>query len=590
MSYDGLVLRAAAVEFENMLIGARIDKVYQPSKSEIIMVLRQPGQTYKLLLSSLAQEAGVYITSQQRSNPQEPPLFCMVMRKHLEGGRIKAFTQSGLERILEIWCETTDELGDRVNRTIIVEIMGKHSNIILLDPSSNRILDSTNHVSAQISRYRQILPGLTYQSPPPQDKLVPWEADADIFMEKILSLPMSQKISKVLLNSFSGLSPQSSEEIIFRTGLDPGMPLEFCGQFELNAIWRSFNNISLSSRDGIFQPEVILNNNLPTAFSALALTSFPPEMRMSFPSMNEALEFFFSSRKSSNIFEQKKGDINQVLKRETDRCEKKAGIQEQTVLEAAEAEVFRLWGELLTAQQYQLTQGKEALVTNYYDPQGKSIKIPLDESLTIMENAQKYFKKYQKAKQAAQQASLQLKETRSELEYLQSMSVSLDNVTTLTEIEEIKEELRDAGYIKAVPVKGKRKVTEKEPSAPEKIIVDGWEIYFGKNNRQNDQLTTKIAKADDTWLHTKDIPGSHVIIKNPKNSSIPDNVLKAAALLSAYNSKARFSTNVPVDYTTKKHVWKLKGAKPGMVHYDNQQTIYITPAEELISGLLKKDE
>lgn len=590
MSYDGLVLRAAALEYEKLLIGSRIDKVYQPSKNEIIMILRQPGQTYKLLLSSLAQEAGVYITAQQRSNPQEPPLFCMVMRKHLEGGRIKSFTQPGLERVLEIRCETTDELGDRVNRTVIIEIMGKHSNIILIDPSSKKILDSANRVSTQISRYRQILPGLRYESPPPQDKLVPWEADSDSFMGKILSQPMSQKLSKVLLNSISGLSPQSAEEIIYRTGLDPGMPLEFCGQFELNSVWRTFSSISLSIKDGGFYPEVIVNNSIPVTFSALALTSFPPEMRMSFPTMNEALDYFFKSRRNSNIFEQKKGDLNQILKRETDRCEKKAGIQEQSVLDAAESEKYRLWGELLTAQQYQLTQGKEAQVTNYYDPAGKSLTITLDESLTVMDNAQRYFKKYQKAKQAAHQASVQLKETRSELEYLQSMSASLDNVTTLTEIEEIREELRDAGYLKAVPVKGKRKPILKESSSPEKILIDGWDIYFGKNNRQNDLLTTKIAKADDIWLHAKEIPGSHVVIKNTQNVSVPDHVLEAAALLSAYFSKARFSTHVPVDYTRKKHVWKLKGAKPGMVHYENQQTLYITPSEERIGALLNNKE
>lgn len=588
MAYDGLVLRAVTLELEKALIGARIDKVYQPSKSEIILVLRQPGHTYKLLLSALAQESGAYLTSQQIPNPQEPPLFCMVLRKHLEGGRIKEISQQGLERVMKITCEITDELGDRVSRAIIVEIMGKHSNIILLDPLSDKVLDSAQRVSLHMSRYRQILPGLTYQSPPPQDKIVPWEADHDSFHKILLKQPLSQKISKVLLNSFSGLSPQSAEEIILRTGLDPGMPLEFCGEYELGVIWRTFSQISSSSRDGIFQPEVIVKDRVPVAFSALALTQYPPEMRLAYSSMNEALDYYFSRKRSSNVFEQKKADLNQVIKRETDRCEKKSGIQEQTVLEAVEADKFRLWGELLTAGQYQLQQGKEALVTNYYDPEEKAINIPLEEELSIQKNAQRYFKKYQKAKQAAQQAGLQLQETRNELEYLLSMSASLENVTTLTELEEIKDELREAGYIKALPVKSKRKPKEREASSLECVLQDGWEIYYGKNNRQNDFLTTKIAKADDIWLHTKNIPGSHVVIKNPGGNTVPDHVLETAAILSAYHSKARFSTNVPVDYTYKKHVWKLKGAKPGMVHYENQQTIYITPSEDRLKALLKK--
>lgn len=582
MSYDGIVMRAVALELNQALAGARIDKIYQPTKGEIILQLRQIGQNYRLLLSAQAQEAAVFLSTRTSPNPAAPPLFCMVLRKHLEGGRITAVFQQGLERILEITIETYNEMGDRVNRKLTAEIMGKHSNIVLLDPATNKILDSIYRIPSSVSSYRQVLPGLVYTPPPPQDKYLPWAIGQEDFMNKLLDMPLSQKLSKIILNLFSGLGPQSCEEIIARAGLDPSLALEFCGEYELNRLWQCFSMTADAIKNGCFNPEVIIRNEKPLTFSALALTHFPEESRRSFPSMNEALDFFYSCRKKSNAFQQKKGDLLQRIKHETDRCEKKASIQEETMRIAAEAEKYKFWGQLLTASQYELAQGPEVRVRDYHSLQESFVTIPLDESVSIMENAQIYFKKYQKARNAARQAQIHLRETRQELVYLYSLAASLENVTSLAEAEEIREELQEAGYIKAPVLKKKNKAAPpREASKPEKVEIQGWEIYYGKNNKQNDLLTMKIAKPEDTWLHTKDIPGSHVIIKNPASKPIPPEVLETAALLAAYNSKARFSTQVPVDYTLKKNVWKQKGAKPGMVNYDKQRTIYVTPPRQV---------
>ena len=579
MSYDGIVMRAVTLELDRMLSGGRIDRIYQPNKNEVCLVLRKPGHTYRLLLSAAAREPAVFLITRRPANPPEPPLFCMLLRKHLEGGRILSFTQQGLDRIMEIRCETTDELGELASRRLIVEIMGKHSNIILVDALSGKILDAIHRVTLAISSYRQVWPGLPYKSPPPQEKTAPWAVDQDAFYRQVLSFPLSQTLAKALLGSFSGVGPHTAAEIVKRADLDAALPLEYCGEYELSRLWQAFSQAADCIKEGRFQPEVIVGDEGPLTFSALALTQYPPAMRHAFPGMNEALDFYYSHKRNEKLIKQKKADLAQIIKRETERCEKKSGLQLATIQEYQDSEKYRLWGELLISHHHSLQPAKEVEVPNYFDPTASPVKITLEETLTIMENAQSYFKKYRKAKNAARQAEIHLAETAAELEYLNSLAASLDNVSTLDEIEEIREEMNEAGYVKRVsarPVKGKPAI--QQASLPEKITLDGWEIYVGKNNRQNDLLVTKMAKPADIWLHTKNIPGAHVIIKNPSGKKVPDDIIERAAQLAAAHSKARFSANVPVDYTLKKYVWKVKGARPGMVHYENQRTVYVTPA------------
>ncbi|PKM90956.1 MAG: fibronectin/fibrinogen-binding protein [Firmicutes bacterium HGW-Firmicutes-12] len=588
MSYDGIVMRAVTLELNENLQGARIDKIFQPSKNELYLNLRQTGHTYRLLLSVLAQEAGVYLTSRPSINPTTPPHFCMLLRKHLEGGRITNVCQNSLERIIEITCDVINDWGEPAQRKLIIEIMGKHSNIILLDPATDRIIDAIHRISPSISRYRQVLPGLSYQTPPPQEKLIPWEVEQEVFYDKLLSYSLSQTLYKAILSSFIGLGPQTVEEIIYRSGLSSSLSIEYCGEYELNKLWLAFNQFAKAIKGGDFSPEIVFLDKKPLTFSALALTHYSSHFRQSFPSMNEAVDKYYNFKKETNQFQQKKNDLNQVIKKETERCEKKAGLQLNTISEAKNSDHYRLWGELLTANLYALKPGKEAQVNNFYTEEGQTEIIPLEEHLTVLENAQRYFNKYRKAKNAAQKAQPQYEETLAELNYLFSLATSLENVDILSEIEEIKDELREAGYIKTIiSKKSKVKPSTPEATIPLKLLLDGWDIYVGRNNKQNDQLVTRISKPEDLWLHTKDIPGSHVIIKSQGNTSIPENILEKAALLAAYHSKARSSANVPVDYTLRKYVWKIKGAKPGMVHYESQRTIYVTPNKVIIDSLLE---
>ena len=585
MSFDGLVLRAITVELQEKLCGARIDKIYQPTKHKIIFTLRQTGITYKLLLSSLAQEARVHLVSHTTPNPPEPPLFCMVLRKHLEGGKILSFSQPNLERVLEINCEVIDELGDKALRKIIIEIMGKHSNILLIEPVENKIIDSLQRVPLSVSRYRQVLPGLTYQSPPPQDKLLPWEIKEKDFYQRMLELSFDSNISKALLKICMGMSPQTINELIFRTCLEPQLKLEYCGEYELSLLWQELSKIGSEIKEGRFTPEVISKEDNPLTYSAIPLTSFTSNERRSFFTMNEALDFYYLHKNQVNTLQQKKGELASLVKKEIQRCEKKANLQQETIQEAENSTHYRLWGELLTANLHCLAQGTEAQVNNYYDPDGATITIPLLPHLTVGENAQRCFSRYQKTKNASVKANEHLLETKKELNYLYSLITSLESVSDLQEIEEIQEEMRQTGYLKS-NVKKKNKSSLPQPSQPQKIVLDSWIIYWGKNNRQNDLLTMKIAKSEDLWFHTKDIPGSHVIIKNPNSKTIPPEIIEKAAMLAAYHSQARYSVKVSVDYTKRQNVWKPQGAKPGFVLYKHQQTLFVTPDLEKIKELL----
>lgn len=598
MSFDGIVLRAVAHECSQHLTGARIDKIAQPNRHEIVMALRNRSQNYKLLFSTLAQEARVHLTTTTAPNPPQPPLFCMVLRKHLEGGKVLSIRQSGLDRILVLSVQIIDEMGDLAERQLLAEIMGKHSNLVLLDPASRRIIDSIHRVPANISRYRQVLPGLVYTTPPAQDKLPLWEETEDQIGPRLLETGPNKALDKLLLSVYAGIGPQTVQELLHRAGLEPSQTLEFFGQYEYLKLFRSVQNMGNALRGNLYHPEVILQDGVPKAFSAVALTQYPEHQRKAFESVNEMLDFFYRNRSTYNLFRQRQSDLEQVLRREQERCERKAGLQATAIQDAKEAQRWRLYGELLMAHAYDLPQGIEAVVPNYFEPETPLVVIPMDPALTPLQNAQNYFKRYQKAQHTARQAQAPYEETLEELAYLDSVAASLGSVTELSELAEIKEELQEAGYIKAEPVKsaktpktGKGGRTSKpgKPAAqpqPGQVTIEGFQILYGKNNRQNDFLTMKIARNGDLWLHTQKIPSAHVIIRNPDRRTIPDSVIVAAAKLCVWNSKARYSSQVPVDYTLRQHVWKPKGAKPGMVLYENYKTLFAAAAEQEITAFL----
>jgi len=586
MSLDGIAIRALTDEFKPLLIGGRTDKIQQPDNYTIYLNIRQPGKTYKFLISIHPQTARFHLTQNSRQNPTHPPLFCMVLRKHLEGSRLLNIEQQGLERIVHFVFEGFDELGQKAQRILIGEFMGKHSNLILVNPEKNVIIDSIKHLGHTTNQYRQVLPGLSYILPPSQNKLFLEEIGEDNLIEGFLKLAPEKTIPKALLEKISGIGPQTAQELSIRAGLDTNTRIEFLGQYDYSRLWKEVNWLKNIVKNQRYEPTLILEENKPLAFAPFFLQQFLGLEQKTFFSMSTLIEYYIGQKEEKNLFKQKVLELEKVVDRELQRCQKKLGLQLEKQAEGKVAEKYKVWGELITANLYKLQQGEKALVTNFHSENQETVEVPLKPNLTPNENAQKYFKKYTKAKIGADKALQQSKLTQEEIKYLETIKSSLERAENLVDLSEIRWELEETGYVKAKPVKNKNKDKTTSKIQPISLEKAGFKIYVGKNNKQNDYLTLKLAKNYDLWLHVKDIPGSHVIIKNPEQKEIPRDILETAANLATYFSKSRYSAQVPVDYTLKKNVRKPSGAKPGMVIYEKQKTIYITPDEEKVFELL----
>lgn len=589
MSLDGIAIHAITDELSHILVGGRVDKIQQPDATTVTLVIRQHGTNLRLLLSAHPQTARIALTQGAKPNPAQPPLFCMVLRKHLEGAKITAIRQVGWERIVHIVFEGYDELGERASRVLVCELMGKHSNIILIDPASGLIYDSIRRLYADMSQYRQVLPGLTYVTPPPQNKLDLTTLTEEELAPLFLDAPASQPLKKILLANLSGLGPQTATELIFRANLDPDGRAEFLGEYDYQVIWQQLRWLTELLEKQAYQPTIVYDHQKAAAFAPFPLMQYQELEQVTYPSMSELIETFIGRKEADNGFQQKLGDLERIIDHQIERCEKKLALQMEKVSEGENAEEAKIWGELLTANLYQIKQGDHAEVVNFYDPEQKLITIPMLGHLTPNENAQRYFKRYAKAKNGAEKALEQVQHTQEELDYLDTIKDSLNSAQTLDDIVDIRLELEAADYVKAKLTKQNKK-TKKEPThKPLTIEQDGFHILVGKNNVQNDYLTLKIARNNDVWFHAKDMPGSHVVIKNHQEQrEIPKEILDLAAHLAAYFSKGKHSALVPVDYTLKKHVHKPNGAKPGRVIYENQKTIYITPDEEAIEQLIHR--
>ena len=587
MSLDGIAIHALADELHQQLAGGRIDKIQQPDATTIVLSVRQPGRNDKLLLSCNPQTARIGLTTIAKASPMQPPLFCMVLRKHLEGSRIIEIRQNQWERVIEIVCEGYDEMGERATRILIGEFMGKHSNLILINPQTNVILDSARRLGFDMSQYRQVLPGLTYITPPPQDKLSLMELTQDDLVAFFMEAPSSMSLKKILLNHIAGFGPQTAAELIQRSGLNPDDRVDFLGQYDYDRIWQQILWLRGLLEQNACQPTLVEDGKKAIAFAPFPLQQFAQYEQKQLDSMSQLVEQFIGRKEQDNLFRQRTGDLERIINREMERCEKKLALQLEKVQEGEDAEHFKIWGELLTANLYQIKQGESAEVINYYDPHQQTITIPMQANLTPNENAQKYFKKYAKAKAGAQQSIIQAEHTQDELNYLDSIKNSLRNAQTPNDLQDIRLELEAAEYVKARLTKQNRK-NKKEPEFKPLVLHYGdIELLVGKNNVQNDYVTTRLARNNDVWFHAKDIPGSHVIIRNHQEQrELTQDVLDFAAHIAAYFSKGRQSALVPVDYTLKRHVHKPNGAKPGRVIYENQKTIYITPDEEAIQDIL----
>jgi len=583
MPIDGIVVRNIVHELENKLTGGKIDKISQPEKDEVIMTIRNSGNNYKLLLSSSPSYPRVHLTSANKVSPINAPLFSMVLRKHLSGGRIVKFEQVNLDRIIKVCVESYDELGSLAHKTLICEIMGRHSNIILTN-DEGIIVDSIKHITPDMSRFRQVLPGITYKYPPIQDKLSPLNFSGEDFFNRIAVASQGMKLDKFISSTFDGISTFGAREICHMAGLEDDIPIGSLDDEKKERLFKALLSFVENIENNNFCPCIYYNNDeSPFDFYSFNLRYLAPMKLEGKSSISEAIEYFYSSRDKQDRVRQKSSDLLKVINNNLDRCLKKLAIQEQKLLECSEKEKWKLYGDLIMANLYNIKKGdSKAKVLNFYSEDEEYIEIPLDMLLTPVENANRYYKKYNKDKTAEAVLRVQKEDNLKEIEYLENQLVNISNCTEPQEIEEIRDELIMTQYIKKTKKSSSRKL---KPSKPMHFISsDGFDIYVGKNNLQNDYLTTKFADSEDIWMHTKNIPGSHVIIKL-QNRPPSENAILEAANLAAYYSKGRNSSNVPVDYTEKKNVKKPSGAKPGMVIYHTNKTIYVTPDEEAVNRM-----
>ncbi|MDA2310015.1 Rqc2 family fibronectin-binding protein [Bacillus cereus group sp. MYBK35-2] len=567
MAFDGLFTRAITHEITNSLYTGRISKIYQPSKYEILLHIRANGKNQKLILSAHPTYARLHLTNQNYDSPALPPMFCMLLRKHLEGGFIEKIEQIDLERIIQITVRSRNEIGDESLKTLVIEIMGRHSNIILVDTKTNNILDSLKHVSLAVNRHRTVYAGAEYIAPPAQHKINPLQIETNDEFIRPLDF-LSGNMDKQLVGTFTGISPLFAKEVVKKAGM-----------VNEKALADAFFSIQKPLLTHTYSPTMTTSNG-KEFFYLFPLVHLAGENK-TFSSVSELLDRFFFGKAERDRVKQQAHDLERFMQNEKNKNEKKLIKLEKTLQDAGKADKYQLFGELLTANMYALKKGdKDIEVINYYDENGGTVKIALDPLKTPSENAQRYFQKYQKAKNSIVVVEEQIEKTKEEILYFDSLLQQMEAASS-KDIEEIREELAEEGYMRNRKTKNAKKKPTK-PVLDKYVASDGTEIFVGKNNKQNDYLTTKFARRDEIWLHTKDIPGSHVVIRSLEPA---EETLLEAAKIAAYYSKAKESSSVPVDFTKIRHVKKPSGAKLGFVTYDNQQTVYVTPDADTVMKL-----
>lgn len=575
MPMDGLTLGFMARELRETLSDGRIEKVSQPEKDMLVLVIRAQGKNYKLLLSAAPSFARAHLTNANYQNPADAPMFCMLMRKHLQGGRLTGLEQLGGDRVLKLTVENKDELGDTAPRELYLELMGRHSNLTLV--KDGRIVNAIRHVSGDMSRVRQALPGLPFVPPPAQDKIDPAELTEDALTERLSQL--SGPLDKALAASIRGLSPVAAREIAFRA---TGLHRTELGDLDIlelsNVVCSLFRRMPGMARPTAqMGPDGLMADVLPFPYLSLETNLQKP-----YPTLSAALDAFYFGRDRRDRMNQKSQALKRLIKTHLERDEKKLALQEEELTASAKMEEYRVAGELLTAQAYLVPRGAETVsLPNFYDPQGGDMEIALDVALTPAQNAQKYFKRYRKARVAQDLAKEQKEKTLREMELLEQALFDLEESETEQDMADVRKALEEGGIVKPAAAKGGKKKQKQPDSAPMRFLApDGTEIIVGKNSAQNDRVTG-AAKGTDTWLHAKDMPGSHVIVKSERPS--PD-TLAMALRLAAWYSRGK-GVSVPVDYTLRKHVKKPGGSPAGFVIYTNQKTIVTSAAEGEIAAM-----
>lgn len=579
MAFDGFVISNLVYELNNTVSGAKISKIAQPENDELLFTLKSPKGQYRLAMSASASLPFVYLTGTNKPSPMTAPNFCMVLRKHIANGRITRIYQPHMERIIHFEIEHLDEMGDLCTKTLIIELMGKHSNIIFCN-SDGIIIDSIKHVSSAISSLREVLPGREYHIPATQeDKLNPLEVTEDAFMETVMKKPVS--ITKALYSAFTGLSPLLASEVCHRASIDGELPVDSLDDDGKKHLFHNFSWLMEDVKEHRYVPNIVSKGREPIDFSCFCLTEYADYDCKEYASISEVLEGFYASRNVYTRIRQKSADLRRIVSTALERNRKKYQLQQKQLADTEKREKYKVYGELLHTYGYGLAEGaKELVATNYYN--GEEVTIPLDETLNAMENAQKYFDRYGKLKRTYEALTDLIQETKAEIDHLESISTSLDIALSEDDLTQIKEELTDYGYIRRKSSDRKAKIKSKPLHY---LSSDGYHIYVGKNNYQNEELTFKFATGNDWWFHAKGMPGSHVIVK-AGNEELPDRVFEEAGKLAGYYSKGRENDKIEIDYLQKKNVKKPNGGAPGFVVYYTNYSLTIHPD---ISGLTLLD-
>ena len=584
MALDGAFLHTIKAQIESEAMGSRIDKIYQPSREEIVLVLRSRGWVGKLLLSAGADSPRIHFTQSEMENPKVPPMFCMLLRKHLSGGKLISVRQLGLDRVLYLDFETTNELGDVVTITVAVEIMGRHSNVIVVGPDG-KILDAVKRIDRDMSGVRPILPGMTYTLPPQQEKLNLLTAQRDKIRESILNAK-GLDIAKSIAAAFEGFSAVLAREAAFYAtrGQQADKTKLTDDQWDRLLFYLGRLRENLSENRNVYTV-IYDQSGKPKDFSFVEIKQYAALMQSRvFETPSTLLDSFYSERVRIERMKQRSNDLLKMLVNTTERLSRKLAAQREELQQCGDREQLKVYGDLISANLYNMHKGQQSvrLLNLYHD--NEEIQIELDPALTPVQNAQKYYKEYHKAATAEKMLTSLIEQGEQELLYVDSVFDAVSRTVGESELLEIRQELSEQGYIKNY--KNKNKMLKSQPPLKYRSS-DGYLIYCGRNNKQNDRLTLRDARKDDIWMHTQGFAGSHVIIVTDGETldELPDRTVEEAAMIAAYNSKARDAALVPVDYTQVRNVKKPNGAKPGMVIFDHYFTLYVTPEEEKVRAL-----
>jgi len=586
MALDGIFLSRIKHEIEQVAIGARVDKIAQPSREELVVALRWRGGGGKLLISASPQGPRIHFTGEAPENPQKPPMFCMLLRKHLSGARLVAARQIGLDRVLHLDFEAANELGDTVTITLAVEIMGRHSNIVVIGPDG-RIVDAIRRVDLETSSVRQILPGMRYALPPVQNKLSLYEAEPEQVLAR-LAAGRDVELSKALLDALQGVSPLLCREIAHYATRGVETVCSELTKEQISRLEFYLSGLAETVRAGGCTPTMVLElSGKPKDFSFVPVNQYGAAMlTKECASCSALLDSFYTDRDRIERVRQRSGDLLKLLANTSDRITRKLAAQKEELLECAKREELKQKGDLIGANLYAVQKGDaKAVVQNFYSEAGEDIEIELDPMLTPAQNAQRYYALYRKADTAEKMLRKLISQGEAELAYIDSVFDALTRASGEAELDAIRSEMASGGYVRAQARKGGRKESALPPMRYRSS--DGFVILSGRNNMQNDRLTLRDANGCDIWLHTQRIPGSHTIILT-EDKEVPKSTIEQACVIAAYNSKARDSTKVPVDFALVRYVKKPNGAKPGMVIYDHYQTVIVGPSEELVRTLQEK--